>query len=224
MPNHVTTVCTVTGPDEDLRVFVERHLVEKGEFSFTTVIPRPAILDDTESGSDADIGMAALVGDVVWTDFKRFGYIPPEVLAGAPYGHARAVRKWLAETRPVTLKKGRKCLQAVAETGYPNWYEWSIGNWGVKWDAYDNEFRSYEADRCVFKFETAWSFPEPVFRKLAEMYPKLVFSVLSFDEGSNFACDGEFNGADNYRCSVELATDEMYERVYGHKRYEDDED
>jgi hypothetical protein len=42
-----------------------------------------------------------------------------------------------------------------------------------------------------------------------------VLAIVSFDEGSNFACDGEFNGQNNYRCEKALATREMYMRVYG---------
>lgn len=147
------------------------------------------------------------------------------MLGGPPIAHARQVREWLAATRPIALEKGRKCLQAIVETGYPTWYQWSIANWGTKWGAYDFEDRERGKGRFVFKFETAWSFPEPVFRKLAAMYSALTFDVISFDEGWNFACDGEFNGRNNYRCDKSLATDEMYERVYGEKpdHGEDDE-
>lgn len=227
MPNHVTTVCTVTGPAADVAAFVERHIVPDKDgdrfFSFATVIPRPAILDETESGTEATIGMMALVGDVVHTDFTHYRWIPAGVLEGAPYQHARCVREWLEREDPGALEKGRKCLQAIVETGYPNWYEWSIARWGTKWGAYDYAERERSEGRFVFKFDTAWSFPEPVFRELAKLHPSLVFAVISYDEGSNFACEGEFNGCDDYQCAKELATDEMYERVYGEPPDRDDD-
>lgn len=43
-----------------------------------------------------------------------------------------------------------------------------------------------------------------------------MIAIVSYDEGSNFACVGEFNGKNDYRCAKDLATDDMYERVYGH--------
>jgi hypothetical protein len=161
----------------------------------------------------------------VWTDFRRFTWLPPEALAGEPYRHARQVRVWLAKNRPDALVKARLSLQCLVETGHPNWYEWSIDNWGTKWGAYDYAEVAAQVDgRFVFRFQTAWSFPEPIFRKLAEIYPTLTFAVISFDEGWRFACDGEFNGANNYRCSKDLATANMYERVYGHAPDDLDED
>jgi hypothetical protein len=195
MPNHVTTICTVTGPEDQVNAFREIHITasepDGDRFCFRTIIPRPAIIDETESGSEATIGVMALVGDVATVDFRSFRWIPSDVLSGPGYRHAKAVRCWLAENRPGALEKGRKCLQAIVETGYADWHEWACANWGTKWNAYDYEERERSEGRFVFKFETAWSFPEPVFRKLAEMYPGLTFDVLSYDEGGWFGCVGE---------------------------------
>ncbi len=105
-----------------------------------------------------------------------------------------------------------------------SWYEWCCAEWGTKWGAYDYEERERGDGLFVFKFESAWSFPEPIFRKLAAMYPGLVFDVAAYDEGSNFGCRGQFNGMRDYRCEKSLATDELYERVYGAPptKYDDD--
>lgn len=165
----------------------------------------------------------ALLGDMIHVDFVRFAWIPREYLQGVPYYHARQVRAFLEKERPGALVQAKKCLQAVVETGYPSWYEWSIANWGTKWGAYDYDDRERSHGKFVFKFETAWSFPTPIFEKLAEMYPSLVFSIICFDEGHNFAGRGEFNGRDDYDESKELATPELYEQVYGHKMDEDEE-
>ena len=230
MPNHVTSICTITGSPAAIATFSAKHIVDVvydgksvREFSFETIIPKPAILDETTGGSEAALGMAALVGDMVWTDFRRFTQLPSQLLEEAPYRHARNVRAWLAIANPQALIEGRLALRAIAETGYPSWYEWSIEHWGTKWPAYAYQERERCAERFVFKFETAWSFPEPIFRKLAEMYRELTFAIIAFDEGGNFACEGEFNGRDDYRASKELATPAMYERVYGRHPDADDD-
>jgi hypothetical protein len=47
--------------------------------------------------------------------------------------------------------------------GFKNWYDWSIANWGTKWDCY--EFEWLTERKCTFL--TAWSPPDPILRKLA---------------------------------------------------------
>jgi hypothetical protein len=211
---------------------VERHIRPEPDdkekrpvFTCNSVIPKPAVLEGTQSGSEASVGIAALVGSVITIDFTRERWLPPEVIAGwAPYRHAELARQWLAENKPQALEEGRKCLAAVAETGYPDWFEWCTANWGTKWGTYDFAERERSDGRYVFKFESAWSFPEPVFRKLAEMHPSLAFDVIAYDEGSNFGCEGQFGGRNDYRCAQELATDALYERVYGRKPPSDEDE
>jgi hypothetical protein len=193
MPNHVTTICTVTGSPPAVAAFVERHILpvqcDKHEdckatpalgyaclnlrfFDFASVIPRPPVLDDTIS-PDRDHPQNRL---------------------------------------------------AEKETGYSNWYDWAIANWGTKWGAYSYEERERDEGRFVFKFETAWAFPLPVFNKLAELHPGVVLEIASFDEGWNFGCEGQFNGGNDYREDRDLATDEHYERVYGHAPEHDEDE
>jgi hypothetical protein len=66
-----------------------------------------------------------------------------------------------------------------------------------------------------FRFDTAWDFPTPVFEKLAEMFPTLCFRCVCFDEMSNFAGRGAFNGEPPFEYME--ATDELFEAVYGYK-------
>ena len=193
MPNHVTTICTVTGPATDVATFVENHI-------------RP-VLCEQHDDCKATPALAAACVDRRFFDFHTV--IPkPAVLEG-------------------TISPDRDHPQnrkAEAETGFSNWYDWTIAKWGTKWGAYDYEERERDDGRFIFKFETAWSFPEPVFKMLAEQHPSLVFDVTSFDEGWCFGAIGQFNGRSDFRAAKELATDELYEEVYGRKPDVDDED
>ena len=47
-----------------------------------------------------------------------------------------------------------------------------------------------------FTFDTAWSVPEPVWAELADLFPEIVFEIVFFDEGWNFAGGGFFNSRD----------------------------
>lgn len=49
--------------------------------------------------------------------------------------------------------------------GVNNWYDWSIANWGTKWDAYSSY---HDRNRNTIFFDTAWSSPKPVFDALAK--------------------------------------------------------
>lgn len=231
MPNHVTTLCKVSGSPAAVLAFRENHITKKKDpdsdkeyesFDFQTIIPKPAILNETTSGSEEVLGLAALVGDVVSVDFERsFPFMKDEIkLKGAPIHHAEQVRAWLAEHRPKALEAGRIAARAIAETGYPDWYHWSIANWGTKWDAYDYEQRSSEPDLFTFKFETAWSVPEPIFDKLAELHPELRFEIESVDEGGpEYA--GHYAGKDRNFNSV-LESHDRRVRVYGYDPSEGD--
>jgi len=81
----------------------------------------------------------------------------------------------------------------LAKYGAWDWYDWCCGNWGTK-----SQPRSVEAETNAhvvkIDFLTAWSFPEPIFRKLAEMFPSLRFCGHAVEHGNAWALDFE---ADN---------------------------
>ncbi|MDR0884522.1 MAG: hypothetical protein LBN05_07965 [Oscillospiraceae bacterium] len=63
-----------------------------------------------------------------------------------------------------------------------NWYDWSIANWGTKWNSYGYEdFTDYDGGSEI-QFHTAWSSPEPVMQRLSEMYPDVQFQHQWADE------------------------------------------
>ena len=65
-------------------------------------------------------------------------------------------------------------------------YNWCIDNWGTKWNAYDAKFED-EGDRLIFNFSTAWAPPEPIIRKLIEMFPGLSFTHEYYEAGACFS-------------------------------------
>ena len=66
--------------------------------------------------------------------------------------------------------------------GSDNWYDWSIDNWGTKWNACYSDVSGNTLD-----FETAWSAPHPVIAKLAELFPdvRFVHEFADEDIGNN---------------------------------------
>ncbi len=85
------------------------------------------------------------------------------------------------------------------------WYKWSIKNWGTKWNCYE-----VNVDVGYFSFWTAWSFPEPILRKLSKKFPKIKFFIQYADEdlGSNVGDIIMQNGKVIEDLSPEEGTDE----------------
>lgn len=225
MPNHITSVVTVTGPEADVERFIAAHVVpdDGGHlfFDLRTVVPKPASVEATTSGSESDTALFALTGKPgKWTSAHEALW-----LYGRHYGNPATREELLAtlcREHPNVLARGVACLIAHKETGYFDWYEWSYARWGTKRNVYRYEERAREPGRFVFKMETANGFPEPVFHALAARYPSVTFAAVAFDEGWCNGREGEFNGAADFRRVK--ATDELYERVYGRKYEREPED
>lgn len=63
----------------------------------------------------------------------------------------------------------KKRAECAEKYGYTDWYDWSLGEWGTKWDASD-VFHSVEPDgSLLLTFDTAWSPPVELYRTLEEM-------------------------------------------------------
>ena len=71
--------------------------------------------------------------------------------------------------------------------GANNWYDWSIKNWGTKWNAYDTAV----TDDGDIQFSTAWSTPIALIEKLSKLYPEAIFRVKFADEDLGYNC-GEY--------------------------------
>lgn len=94
---------------------------------------------------------------------------------------------------PDTVFRGDLGIKERQEHGTNNWRDWSVNNWGTKWNAYGEEGR---IDDEVVKFETAWSHPLPVIRALSRKFPDNLLHVEYADEdlGVNFGCYNMKNG------------------------------
>lgn len=73
-------------------------------------------------------------------------------------------------------------LTKMNPLGEDNWYNWSISNWGTKWNAADFV---RESDN-VLVFETAWSHPFPVFEELSRSFPNDEILVAYADEDTGY--------------------------------------
>lgn len=72
--------------------------------------------------------------------------------------------------------------------------EWCHEAWGVRAVSFDYVLRTRKPDRLVFSILTVNGFAEPIWRKLAEMWPTLMFGI-EVDDGETEQCVGRLHGS-----------------------------
>ena len=85
-------------------------------------------------------------------------------------------------------KNAINAVRAIEASGYANWYDLCIDNWGCKWDA-DSEISESSAftepfadPDLVVDLSTPWSPPAGIMKRLTDMYPEAVFKLRWADE------------------------------------------
>jgi hypothetical protein len=210
-------------------------------FDFNQIVPMPDDIKNTESSSTVMDGLNIFGYEVSFIDkipkfVGKYNALSPMLkcswIRNDGITTIEGVEKKLLERNPNAIEKGKKALEAFNKYGHISWYGWSIENWGTKWNSYGFCMNDQKDDRVEFEFDTAWSFPEPIFTALSKEFPLLKFDVASFDEGHNFCLSGVYMDAfdviDYYKSEDCDPLDDdvvakIYERVYG-ERYVLDED
>ena len=75
---------------------------------------------------------------------------------------------------------GEKERKECEEKGIPNWYDWNIANWGVKWDVADVESERYDA-HLTLCYDTPWGPPDGIKSALKDMFEEAAISWF-YDE------------------------------------------
>lgn len=129
-------------------------------------IPMPAILRHTGSGARTFDGRTHRSWHINWY------IIDPDLPFGDP--------AYDANERPFTPEE----KAALADIGLENWYDWSVANWGTKWNAVRaaTEELPGEDGAHEIRFDTAWSAPFPVYHKIAALFRQLPFEFSWTDE------------------------------------------
>ena len=175
MPNHTANNFTVTGPKADVLRFVAQIKGNDSEIDFNKVLPIPDELRGTSSPSRI---MTQEEIDQIWAEWNK----------RKDEGKLSSFEM----ERPMGLGITQaKYDEFILKYGYADWYDWSIFNWGTKWNAYDvtewsiNECSEYTASATIY-YETAWSPATALWLNVSKNYPTLEFYHEFADEGGAF--------------------------------------
>ena len=182
---------TNTKEDAEILISAFRNNEDNKVFSFNSIIPRPKKLDILE-------------GSVTVRAQK---YLEEKKLAKNDKQLKELEKKWREEMKDANcdefgeededykfgkgyeafLKYSDAVAKNLAEYGYPTWYNWSLANWGVKWDASSPELTKRGEKNLIFEFSTPWAPPIPVFEFIAKKFDQNIkfMSVESIEEGND---------------------------------------
>lgn len=177
MPNHIINTIRLTGDREKISELLESVKDNRfgiGSLDFNKVIPMPESLQ-IETSSSMERGLKAYKEFV---DICTFDGANKDMdLLNIPDDKENIFLRMRKDVKREDWELGRQAFRNEMMYGAPSWYDWSIENWGTKWNSYgyDNLDRSDIAENPALSFYTAWSAPHPIIEKLAERYPEVSF-------------------------------------------------
>jgi len=172
MPNHIKNRLAIIAEQDRIQEIIERIKSDEyglGSIDFEKVIPMPPELK-VESGSRSR---------------KALEFYTLYMLDSRAIFRAHLIKEYQADQAFIDF--GKQLYENKQNHGAADWYDWSIVNWGTKWNSYGYEDAPpYEGGNEIV-FETAWSRPEPVVKGLSQMFPDAQFRHQWADEdiGSN---------------------------------------
>jgi hypothetical protein len=116
----------------------------------------------------------------------------------------------------------RKTAENVKNHGYGNWYDFSCGEWGTKWDTGEqgnNDINPNDPCMLTAGFDTAWSPPVRAYEKLSEL--GFIVNAMYYESGMAYCGtwttedgDEEFNlegmSADQVANELPVELDECF--------------
>jgi hypothetical protein len=95
----------------------------------------------------------------------------------------------------------------------PSEDECALPYWGTSRNALGTAFMDKRPDCLLLWISTASNIPEPVYRKLGELYPALSFFVMALEPGDSWAATMHVSGKRSFVDGADFCT--IYEMIYG---------
>ena len=174
MPNYVTNIVEFSGDPvtvQNMLIAIKDDTYGLGTVDFNKLIPMPESLK-IECGSRTDKGLKAY-RDFISVYTLENGITGLDLLH-IPKQSEDAFLRVRTDIQPDEWELGRQAFQNQLQYGAPTWYEWSIQNWGTKWNACGYEAGTDYGTNCkALWFKTDSHAPVPVIEELARRFPEV---------------------------------------------------
>jgi len=163
MPNWCENSVRVSGEYKELLRFIDFVKSEEEHFSFQAINPMPEELH--------------------WVQSPVSIKTQEEIDA---YKEEHKDSEYMMRSFPITKEMHSYYIQKY---GCATWYDWANDMWGTKWDARDVKLENLfdGVEEVVYRFDTAWGPPEPIYHTLAKEFPDLHISWYFNEPGMEFA-------------------------------------
>lgn len=190
MPNHVENRIEFSGDARQIKAMLESIKNDEygiGTIDFNKIIPMSKSLN-VEAGSKTNRGLKAYKEFIDMYTFGRSAEDAEKALENIPVDSENAFLSQRTDIVKEEWELGKTAWQNIRQYGAPTWYEWSVANWGTKWNAYGyDKYTDYSGCKEL-TFETAWSAPHPIIKKLSELFSNISFKHQWADEDIGMNC------------------------------------
>ena len=204
MPNHIQNMLLVSGDSTELAKFVsyikdeDVNDPETGKvkhIDFNKIVPMPEGIKHSEESTKKE--------DALYLYCHFNGLIDEAKKLVSPFMTLdRAMMCIMSNFNSLdkALEYGESVYKLYLETGATSWYDWSLKNWGTKWNAYNTYVHKNDSSCFELYFQTAWSGVPGLITKLVKEFPTLQFTYKYADEDMGYNCgeghsdgDGDFS-------------------------------
>ena len=192
MPNDITNVIQLYGDEDKIHEILEAVKNDEhgiGTIDFNKLIPMPDSLN-IESGSKTNKALKVYKEFV--SEYMLKNGITQIDASTIPKVSEDAFLKERKDIEEDEWNLGKQAFENQEKYGTPTWYEWRTNCWDTKWNAFDFEEPQNRKTNEI-RFNTAWSAPHSILRKLSELYPEIDIEHRWTDENI-----GENCGQKNY--------------------------
>ncbi|MXQ10456.1 hypothetical protein [Microvirga makkahensis] len=234
MSNHVGSILTMSGSAHEIARFQASCFStdpdRPGEvcLDFERITPSPSIISSIEALSFTEWAEAKLLLQRAGIDVSqrtlspRFSNIEQlELMTPRELRDILLLQK-RDGLNPSCLEAALQILECVRATGCYSPADWAMRNWGARGNAIYTEIAAEWPEDLEVNFDTEWSAPLPIFRKLGLMFPELEMQIASLDPNADWALEGSVKGPASKFWNADFAS--VYELVYGQPMCEADED
>ncbi len=186
MPNWVQNNIKFSGDTAEIKKMLEtikNDEISFGSIDFNKIIPMPESLN-IECGSITNKGIEMV---------KNYLESMPEKLKGKEGTYEEFIADLRNHSTDISDEKEKKiwdvgvtAVSNLYQYEAPTWYEWRCKNWGTKWNAC--ECTEVDENAKSISFQTAWSTPFPVMKRLSEMFPNIEIRTEFADEDIGQNC------------------------------------